>query len=198
MDAENVSHGGLKIQNVSGLPGPIPYVGDMHLSPPSHPQSLVSLTVQPCPALCLSVWSLCRRHMAHGGPGASHHSLELSVMLATWSPASSPALPNSVSLLCTSGQNKANTPPAAPRSPGNVSPSSSFCAPTYPPLRPDRTACHFPDTPSSCTAVISLMPFPRQWCSSTPNQPDHFFFLMRITFVPYRKEFLVRQAGRKV
>lgn len=34
LDAENVSHGGLKVQNVSGLPGPSPYVGDMHLSPP--------------------------------------------------------------------------------------------------------------------------------------------------------------------
>lgn len=34
LNAENVSHGDLKIQNVSGLPGPSPYVGDVHLLPP--------------------------------------------------------------------------------------------------------------------------------------------------------------------
>lgn len=128
-DAENVSRVGLKDQNVSDQPGPSPRVGDMRLLLPV-PSTVTSPAVQPCPAVGSGVWSLCRRHKAPRGPGACLHPPGLSVLLAIWSPASGPASP-SFCFGCASDQDKARTPAAALKSPGDLSLSSQ---PQHPPL----------------------------------------------------------------
>lgn len=99
------------------IPAPAPALGTCICCCLFHPQSLASLTVQLCPALCPAVWSLSRCHMAHGGPGASLRPPGLSC----WplSPQPPAHLLSSVALPCISGQDKAHTAVCVPRSPGD-------------------------------------------------------------------------------